>query len=199
MNPKPLYHIIPTLRLAPHPPRLKRQNPQIPPPNLPHILRLLVRRVPVSVTFMFEARCEGVQAVADEDKGDAADDYEEDDYFVGEVGHFCSGGERGLVWFGMGWVDCWSTYWILGAYIIKESVCKEGLKYSPDYREIKRVTVGSKECWMFERVPRNTGNNHIYRFHSHLNKFRPILQIPQKSLLLVSIASPVKSKIDIKW
>lgn len=36
---------------------------------------------------MLEARGEGVQAVADEDDGDAAEDDEEDDYFVGEVLH----------------------------------------------------------------------------------------------------------------
>lgn len=78
-----------SLRILLPPPRPKRQSPKIPLSHLPHILRLLVRQVAVSVTFALEARCEGVQAVADEDGDDAADYYEEDDYFIGEVGHCC--------------------------------------------------------------------------------------------------------------
>jgi len=88
-----LHNIIPTL--PPCPSRRKRENPQIPLPHLPHILRLLIRRVPVSVTFVLEARCPGVHAVADEDEDDAAEDDEEDDYFAGEVGHCCSVGWEG--------------------------------------------------------------------------------------------------------
>lgn len=108
----PLLPLPPTLHpsnhptLHPPPPRIHPQPGPIPPPHLPQVLPLLVGRRGVEVRLEGAGAVQACHGVGHGDGAAGAEQDEDDDGFVGEVGH-CGG----LLYWGIGWV---SDGWVCG-------------------------------------------------------------------------------------